>query len=130
MGNPAALLTVVAAVIPTVYDEEPHLKVARETGNLAPLAAARHARALEVGKNTDPSLALLRSAVRMKPDVADYWNDLGVLELHGGAHTKAVSRFRRALRGADPWSAGYSRSRPWRGPAGASSPRQVPREFP
>jgi tetratricopeptide (TPR) repeat protein len=69
------------------------------------LAAARHASALARISHSprvqEPTLALLRSAARLVPASAAYWNDLGVFELRRGMHKKAQQRFQRALR-ADP----------------------------
>ena len=75
----APLLCLLPLAVTAIYDEDPLLEEARKSGNLAPLAAARHARALEIDSHNDPALAMLRSAVRMKPDVANYWNDLGLI---------------------------------------------------
>lgn len=91
-------------------DDDTALEAAVEAGGdagaVARLAAARHASALHrIGHSPrvqEPTLALLRSAARLVPASAAYWNDLGVFELRRGMHKKAQQRFQRALRAADP----------------------------
>ena len=73
---------------------------------LASLAAVRHADALHRAAHSpsvqEPTLALLRSSVRLAPRNPAYWNDLGVFEMRRGMHAKAAQRFQRALALSSP----------------------------
>jgi hypothetical protein len=109
-GVTLLLLCAAAAAVDSSSKREPAkadeaaLETAAATGNpaaLTALAASRHADALRRAAHSpneqEPTLALLRSAVRLTPMTPAYWNDLGVFEMRCGLHAKSVQRFRRAI---------------------------------